>query len=81
MKFSILASLVANALSVSAGTILWDGRFNDLSSSTDLNNWSWGNQVGPYRTSTPLVPRVSALGKEGTGANTAQNTTSTARPR
>ncbi|KAH6848101.1 carbohydrate-binding module family 1 protein [Chaetomium sp. MPI-CAGE-AT-0009] len=49
MKFSILSSLVANALSVSAGTILWDGRFNDLSSSTDLNKWSWGNQVGPYQ--------------------------------
>ncbi|KAK3293641.1 carbohydrate-binding module family 1 protein [Chaetomium fimeti] len=49
MKFSILSSLVANALSVSAGTVIWDGRFNDLSSSTDLNNWSWGNQVGPYQ--------------------------------
>lgn len=58
MKFSVLSGLVANALSVSAGTILWDGRFNDLSSSTDLNNWSWGNQVGPYRTplSTPYLP-------------------------
>ena len=32
-----------------AATILWDGRFNDLSSSTDLNNWSWSNQVGPYQ--------------------------------
>jgi hypothetical protein len=49
MKFSILSSLVANALSVSAGTVLWDGRFNDLSSSADLNKWSWGNQVGPYQ--------------------------------
>ncbi|KAK4121878.1 carbohydrate-binding module family 1 protein [Parathielavia appendiculata] len=49
MKFSLLSALVANALSVSAGTILWDGRFNDLTSSTDLNKWSWGNQVGPYQ--------------------------------
>ncbi|KAH6621571.1 carbohydrate-binding module family 1 protein [Chaetomium sp. MPI-SDFR-AT-0129] len=49
MKFSVLSYLLANALSASAGTILWDGRFNDLSSSTDLNNWSWGNQVGPYQ--------------------------------
>jgi hypothetical protein len=49
MKVPVLASLVAQVLSVSAGTILWDGRFNDLSSSTDLNNWSWGNQVGPYQ--------------------------------
>ena len=49
MKFSVLAGLVAQAFTVSAGTILWDGRFNDLSSSTDLNKWSWGNQVGPYQ--------------------------------
>ncbi|KAI9695009.1 MAG: hypothetical protein M1822_000626 [Bathelium mastoideum] len=32
-----------------AGTILWDGRFNDLSSSEDLNNWSWSDEVGPYQ--------------------------------
>ncbi|SPQ27187.1 1b90b30c-5168-4e91-890b-de3dbdb1dae1 [Thermothielavioides terrestris] len=49
MKFSILPSLLAGVVSVSAGTILWDGRFNDLSSSTDLNNWSWSNEVGPYQ--------------------------------
>ncbi|KAK4238370.1 Feruloyl esterase B [Achaetomium macrosporum] len=49
MKVAVLSSLVANALSVSAGTILWDGRFNDLTSSTDLNKWSWSNQVGPYQ--------------------------------
>ncbi|KAL2258768.1 hypothetical protein VTK26DRAFT_7791 [Humicola hyalothermophila] len=49
MKFQLLASLVANALSVSAGTILWDGRFNDMTSSADLLKWSWGNQVGPYQ--------------------------------
>ncbi|KAK1834485.1 glycoside hydrolase family 131 [Podospora conica] len=49
MKLSVLSGVVANALSVSAGTILWDGRFNDMTSATDLNNWSWGNQVGPYQ--------------------------------
>ncbi|KAL2016988.1 hypothetical protein VTK56DRAFT_2707 [Thermocarpiscus australiensis] len=49
MKFAVLAGLAANALSVSAGTILWDGRFNDLTSSTDLNKWSWSNEVGPYQ--------------------------------
>ncbi|KAK0705533.1 hypothetical protein B0H67DRAFT_637745 [Lasiosphaeris hirsuta] len=49
MKFPILASTVAQALSASAGTILWDGRVNDLSSSTDLEKWSWGSQVGPYQ--------------------------------
>jgi len=46
MLFSLaLAALASSA----ASTILWDGRFNDFSSSTDLNNWSWGNQVGPYQ--------------------------------
>ncbi|KAH8145053.1 uncharacterized protein LAJ45_10964 [Morchella importuna] len=33
----------------SAGTVIWDGRFNDYSSSTDLNTWSWANQVGSYQ--------------------------------
>lgn len=32
-----------------SGTILWDGRFNDFTSSSDLNKWSWANQVGPYQ--------------------------------
>lgn len=49
MKVSVISALLANALSASAGTILWDGRFNDLTSSADLNKWSWSNQVGPYR--------------------------------
>ncbi|KAI0133726.1 hypothetical protein BJ170DRAFT_174623 [Xylariales sp. AK1849] len=46
MKLSPLASLAGVA---SAGTVLWDGRFNDLTSAEDLNNWSWSNQVGPYQ--------------------------------
>ncbi|KAK4225775.1 glycoside hydrolase family 131 with beta-glucanase activity acting on beta-/beta-/beta-glucans [Podospora fimiseda] len=49
MKFPVLSGLVAQIVSVSAGTILWDGRFNDMTSSADLNKWSWGNQVGPYQ--------------------------------
>jgi hypothetical protein len=49
MRSQVLATFTAQVLSVSAGTILWDGRFNDLTSSTDLNKWSWGNQVGPYQ--------------------------------
>jgi len=32
-----------------AASILWDGRFNSFTSSTDLNNWSWSNEVGPYQ--------------------------------
>lgn len=31
--------------SAAAGTVLWDGRFNEFNSSEDLNNWSWANQV------------------------------------
>ncbi|KAF2228020.1 hypothetical protein BDZ85DRAFT_189246, partial [Elsinoe ampelina] len=31
------------------GDILWDGRFNDLTTSADLDKWSWANQVGPYQ--------------------------------
>jgi hypothetical protein len=41
-------ALAALAGSVS-GTILWDGRFNDMNSSTDLNLWSWSDEVGPYQ--------------------------------
>jgi len=44
-----ILSVLASVGSALAGTILWDGRFNEFSSSTDLNNWSWGNQVGPYQ--------------------------------
>ncbi|KAK6353656.1 hypothetical protein TWF696_005618 [Orbilia brochopaga] len=46
LRLALLQTLAGSAL---AGTVLWDGRFNDLSSSTDLNNWSWSNQVGPYQ--------------------------------
>ncbi|TVY16044.1 hypothetical protein LARI1_G004922 [Lachnellula arida] len=31
------------------GAILWDGRFNDMNSSSELDSWSWSNQVGPYQ--------------------------------
>ncbi|KAF2101953.1 hypothetical protein NA57DRAFT_17427, partial [Rhizodiscina lignyota] len=31
------------------GDILWDGRFNDLTSSEDLTKWSFSNEVGPYQ--------------------------------
>jgi len=46
----LLPLILLNSIGfVFGGTILWDGRFNDLTSSTDLNNWSWGSQVGPYQ--------------------------------
>ncbi|OCL08446.1 carbohydrate-binding module family 1 protein [Glonium stellatum] len=43
---ALLGALVGTAY---AGTILWDGRFNEFSTSTDLTKWSWSNQVGPYQ--------------------------------
>lgn len=48
MKYSWFLTLASSRLAA-CGTVLWDGRFNDLSSSEDLNNWSWANQVGPYQ--------------------------------
>jgi len=44
-SLTLLASIAASA----TASILWDGRFNDLTSSTDLNTWSWSNEVGPYQ--------------------------------
>ncbi|KAK3370896.1 hypothetical protein B0T24DRAFT_627344 [Lasiosphaeria ovina] len=49
MKCTALFGLTAHVTAVSAGTVLWDGRFNDFTASTDLEKWSWGNQVGPYQ--------------------------------
>jgi hypothetical protein len=31
------------------GAILWDGRLNDMTAASDLEKWSWSNQVGPYQ--------------------------------
>ncbi|KAK4200477.1 hypothetical protein QBC40DRAFT_296612 [Triangularia verruculosa] len=46
MKTStLLAALCGVAVE---GAVLWDGRFNDFTSSADLDKWSWANQVGPY---------------------------------
>ncbi|GME39612.1 Cellulose-binding domain fungal [Neofusicoccum parvum] len=44
-----LLAAASLAGSAAAGTVLWDGRFNNFTSSEDLNNWSWANQVGPYQ--------------------------------
>jgi hypothetical protein len=41
---------VASARSISPrGTTLWDGRFNDMASATELDEWSFSNPVGPYQ--------------------------------
>lgn len=46
LQYFLLVHAIPLAL---AGTILWDGRFNDVASTADLNKWSWTNQVGPYQ--------------------------------
>ncbi|CZT05121.1 related to endoglucanase c [Rhynchosporium agropyri] len=46
MHFSVaLAALIGSASSA----IIWDGRFNSFSTSAEISNWSWSNQVGPYQ--------------------------------
>ncbi|KAL2109884.1 hypothetical protein VUR80DRAFT_1890 [Thermomyces stellatus] len=40
---------VLAALPLARAAVLWDGRFNDLSSAADLEDWDWSNQVGPYQ--------------------------------
>lgn len=42
--FALLSSLAA-----ASATVLWDGRFNDMTSSSDLNKWSWSSEVGNYQ--------------------------------
>lgn len=48
MKSSWFLALASSQLAA-CGTVLWDGRFNDMTSATDLNKWSWATQVGPYQ--------------------------------
>ncbi|KAK5119185.1 hypothetical protein LTR85_007799 [Meristemomyces frigidus] len=47
--FTSITTLVALVGSVSAGSILWDGRANAYESSAFLNDWSFSNEVGPYQ--------------------------------
>ncbi|KAI1502185.1 hypothetical protein F5X99DRAFT_169606 [Biscogniauxia marginata] len=48
MKVSLLLALASSHPAI-CGTILWDGRFNDMESAADLDEWSWSNQVGSYQ--------------------------------
>jgi hypothetical protein len=41
--------LLSNIGLAFGGTILWDGRFNDMASSAALEDWSWSDQTGPYQ--------------------------------
>ncbi|SPO03029.1 related to endoglucanase c [Cephalotrichum gorgonifer] len=44
-----LTTALASLLPLVNAAVLWDGRFNDLTSASDLEKWSWSNQVGPYQ--------------------------------
>lgn len=55
-KATILSALVS---AVSAGTIIWDGRFNEMSSSADLEKWSWANQVSNH--AREIIPNTLIL--------------------
>ncbi|KAL5316837.1 hypothetical protein ACEPPN_015888 [Leptodophora sp. 'Broadleaf-Isolate-01'] len=46
MRTFALLNSVSLAL---AGTVLFDGRFNDMTSSAELDAWSFSNPVGPYQ--------------------------------
>ncbi|KAI1501268.1 hypothetical protein F5X99DRAFT_428563 [Biscogniauxia marginata] len=46
MKTTLLTTALAQ---LANAAVIWDGRFNDLGTSADLNKWSWANQVGPYQ--------------------------------
>lgn len=48
MKAPTLLALLSGYLAA-CGTVIWDGRFNDLESAADLDEWDWSNQVGPYQ--------------------------------
>ncbi|KAK8097971.1 uncharacterized protein PG998_013457 [Apiospora kogelbergensis] len=45
----VSSTVLLAASAVSAGTVLWDGRFNDYASSADLDKWSFSNPVGEYQ--------------------------------
>lgn len=37
-------------LNTALAAVVWDGRFNDYNTSTQLDTWSWSNQIGSYQT-------------------------------
>ncbi|KAK6342220.1 hypothetical protein TWF730_001698 [Orbilia blumenaviensis] len=73
-KLALVQALAGSAL---AGTVIWDGRFNEFTSSSDLNNWSWSNQVGPYQYyihgSSPVTQYVNLSPSYKNPADTVSN--------
>ncbi|KAJ0163336.1 hypothetical protein CTA2_3158, partial [Colletotrichum tanaceti] len=49
MKFTWSIASAALLATRAQCEILWDGRFNDMTASTDLDKWSFSNAVGPYQ--------------------------------
>ncbi|OLN87414.1 hypothetical protein CCHL11_09568 [Colletotrichum chlorophyti] len=49
MKFTWNIASAALLATRAQCEILWDGRFNDMTASTDLDKWSFGNPVGSYQ--------------------------------
>ncbi|KAF9046609.1 hypothetical protein BJ165DRAFT_1527688 [Panaeolus papilionaceus] len=45
-KSTILAAV---AVVAQAGTVIWDGTFNNFNSASDFDKWSWASQVGTYQ--------------------------------
>jgi len=45
----LTTALLAALSGLGKAAVIWDGRFNDMTSAADLNKWSWGNQVGNYQ--------------------------------
>ncbi|CAA9958047.1 Glycoside hydrolase family 131 protein [Pyrenophora teres f. maculata] len=43
------ATLMSALLSAASAEIIWDGRFNDMTSSADLSKWSFASPVGSYQ--------------------------------
>ena len=42
-------SILAALTSLASAEILWDGRFNNIDTAEDLDEWSWANQIEPYQ--------------------------------
>ncbi len=64
--------------SFASSTILWDGRFNTFTSSADLLEWSWSNEVGSYQyyiASLP-IPAILSQNLMGNYQHGSENVTS-----
>ncbi|GJE98515.1 carbohydrate-binding module family 1 protein [Phanerochaete sordida] len=50
MKFSVgIASVLGFIAGAKAGTVIWNGSFNNYPTVSTFDNWSWSNEVGAYQ--------------------------------